>query len=443
MEAIRYSAPGRAGLVGNPSDMYGGTVISCAIPLRARCTLEPADHLTFQSPNRTVKPETLELQGDEFDLCRAALAELGYSLTRAPFTLRIESDIPVQAGLAGSSALLTTIVACLLHYQEGELPLPHQLAERVRRIEAHRLGVSCGYQDFYMAVFGGLHALEFRDKERLGHDTDEPLAMVEPLATYLRGEPLPLWLATTGGQRFSGAVHRSLRARWEEGERAVVEGMARIGWLARDAKRALLERNWQRLAQRMPTTPAPGSLDGYAWMRGAWITNVLGEPVTFTDDYYAIQWLREHAPGNAVIVEASIGPYRGNGARISSATGLPAVLGWDRHQRQQRQTPEIDRRLLDVRELYSTTDLERKRWLLRRYRVRYVIVGDVERRWRINPPFAGAQAKAEPYTSEAGLAAFEQLEGTLLRRVFESGSTIIYEVLPFPSLPPTSGADGP
>jgi YYY domain-containing protein len=199
----------------------------------------------------------------------------------------------------------------------------------------------------------------------------------------------------------------------------------------------------QRLAQRMPTTPAPGSLDGYAWMRGAWITNLLGEPVTFTDDYYAIQWLREHAPGNAVIVEASIGPYRGNGARISSATGLPAVLGWDRHQRQQRQTPEIDRRLLDVRELYSTTDLERKRWLLRRYRVRYVIIGDVERRWRINPPFAGAQAKAEPYTSEAGLVAFEQLEGTLLRRVFESGSTIIYEVLPFPSLPPTSGADGP
>ena len=199
----------------------------------------------------------------------------------------------------------------------------------------------------------------------------------------------------------------------------------------------------QRLAQRMPTTPAPGSLDGYAWMRGASITNPLGEPVTFTGDYEAIQWLREHALGNAVIVEASIGPYRGNGARISSATGLPAVLGWDRHQRQQRQTPEIDRRLLDIRELYSTTDLERKRWLLRRYRVRYVIVGDVERRWRINPPFAGAQAEAEPYASEAGLAAFEQLEGTLLRRVFQSGSTVIYEVLPFPSLPPATGADGP
>lgn len=251
MEAIRYSAPGRAGIIGNPSDMYGGTVISCAVPLRARCTLEPADHLSFQSPARTIKPDTLELQNDEFDLCRAALAELGYSVEHAPFTLRIESDIPVQSGLAGSSALLTAIVACLLHYQAGGLPLPHDLAERVRHIEARRLGVSCGYQDFYMAVFGGINAMEFRDKEELGRDSDEPLATVETLSSYLRGVQLPLWLATTGGQRFSGAVHRSLRSRWEEGESAVVEGMARIGRLAREAKRALLEQHWQRLAQLM------------------------------------------------------------------------------------------------------------------------------------------------------------------------------------------------
>ncbi|MCS7066528.1 MAG: hypothetical protein NZL85_09715 [Fimbriimonadales bacterium] len=251
MEAIRYSAPGRAGIIGNPSDMYGGTVISCAVPLRARCTLEPADHLSFQSSARALAPDTLELQGDEFDICRAVLLELGYSVEHAPFTLRIESDIPVQSGLAGSSALLTAIVACLLHYQAEELPAPYHLAERVRRVEAHRLRVSCGYQDFYMAVFGGMNAMEFRDKEGLGVDAEEPLATVEMLSAYLRGIQLPLWLATTGGQRFSGAVHRSLRSRWEEGERAVVDGMARVGRLAREAKRALLEQNWQRLAALM------------------------------------------------------------------------------------------------------------------------------------------------------------------------------------------------
>ncbi len=250
MEAIRYSAPGRAGIIGNPSDMYGGSVISCAVPLRARCMLEPADHLTFQSPARTVRPDTLALQNDEFDLCRAALVALGYAVERAPFTLRIESDIPVQSGLAGSSALLTAIVACLLHYR-GSLPNPYHLAEQVRQIEAHQMQVACGYQDFYMAVFGGIQAMEFRDKDGLGRNPNEPLAAVEPLGAYLRGASLPLWLATTGGQRFSGAVHRSLRARWEEGEQAVQEGMARIGRLAREAKSALLKGDWQRLARLM------------------------------------------------------------------------------------------------------------------------------------------------------------------------------------------------
>ncbi len=250
MEAIRYSAPGRAGIVGNPSDLYGGTVISCAIPLRARCTLQPADHLSFQSPARTLTPDTLEHQGDEFDLCRVALQALGYRVDTARFSLRIESDIPVQSGLAGSSALLTAIVACLLHYQR-EMPIPHQLAERVRQIEAQCLQVACGYQDFYMAVFGGVNLMEFRDKEGLGRDANEPLATVESLSSYLRGVTLPLWLATTGGQRFSGAVHRSLRERWESGERAVIDGMARVGRLAREAKRALLEQKWQTLGALM------------------------------------------------------------------------------------------------------------------------------------------------------------------------------------------------
>jgi len=192
----------------------------------------------------------------------------------------------------------------------------------------------------------------------------------------------------------------------------------------------------QRLAQRLPTTPQLGSLEGYAWMRGGLIGNRLGEPVTFSGDYEAIQWLRRHADGNAVVLEASIGPYRGNGARISSATGLPSVLGWDRHQRQQRDNQSVDQRLLDVREIYQTTDPERKRWLLRRYNVRYVIIGDVERHWRIDPPFAGARVPAEPYADQAGLAAFRELEGTLLRRVFVSGSTEIYEVIPFAQLAP-------
>lgn len=200
-----------------------------------------------------------------------------------------------------------------------------------------------------------------------------------------------------------------------------------------------------RLALRLPSTPPPGSLDGYAWMIGGTYTNSRGEVIDTTEDWQVIHWLRKHARGNPVILEASIGPYRGNGSRISSATGLPTILGWDRHERQQRTAivpmddsviglsplgDAVDRRLREVRELYTTTDLERKQQLLYAYGVRYVIVGQVEKRWRVQPGFAGATQPDELYASPEGIAAFQALEGSTLRRVAVFGETVIYEVLP-------------
>ncbi|MDI3341043.1 MAG: DUF2298 domain-containing protein [Sphaerobacter sp.] len=191
-----------------------------------------------------------------------------------------------------------------------------------------------------------------------------------------------------------------------------------------------------RLAQRMPGSPTSPTLDGLAWMRGSWITNAAGQPIDFSGDYDAVRWLRQHAEGLPVILEASIGPYRGNGSRIAAATGLPAVLGWDRHERQQRPWPAIDQRLIDVRRIYTSPDVDEKRALLRRYGVRYIVVGDVERHWTIQAPFAGATGPAEPYATPEGLAAFDRMLGSDLRLVFESGATRIYELLPFPRLAP-------
>jgi uncharacterized membrane protein len=188
-----------------------------------------------------------------------------------------------------------------------------------------------------------------------------------------------------------------------------------------------------RLRQDMPTSPNELTLDGYAWMRGASILNATGNPVTFGDDLAAIEWLNHNARQTDVIVEAGIGPYRGNGARISSATGMPAVIGWDRHQHQQRYPEGISRRMDDVRLIYNSASPAEKLELLRRYRAKYIIVGDVERYWNFddNPQF---------YASEPGLAAFEAMVGSSLRLAFVSGSMRIYEVLDFPSIAPAPDA---
>ena len=42
---ITATAPGRAGIVGNPTDGYGGSVISCTLAERAKVVIEDASEM--------------------------------------------------------------------------------------------------------------------------------------------------------------------------------------------------------------------------------------------------------------------------------------------------------------------------------------------------------------------------------------------------------------
>ena len=251
---IHASAPGRCGLVGNPTDMYGGSVLSCSTRERARCTLSRGKELviTVSGQSQTLRSvDDLALRpGDYLNVVRAALVALEVDpATAPPFHLAAETDIPMQAGLAGSTAILACIVGCLLAHLGLRLN-PYGTAELVRQIEYDVLGIVCGFQDHYMTVFGGLNFMDFRDKNS-AHTTDgdTPFATIEPLAPFV-GD-LPFVLAHTGVRHHSGTVHTSPRERWLRGEPAVVDGYLEVGRLARRAKRALLSYDWETLARLM------------------------------------------------------------------------------------------------------------------------------------------------------------------------------------------------
>ncbi len=177
-----------------------------------------------------------------------------------------------------------------------------------------------------------------------------------------------------------------------------------------------------RLDQRFPGHPGPETLDALDWMRYGTLASANGEIIHFDGDLAAIRWFQENVTGTPVIAEASIGPYRGNGSRFSIALGLPTVLGWDRHEQQQRYYAEIAQRDLDVRDLYDSTDLGRKEQIIDTYGIDYIIVGDVERKssWPANP--------AQLYASPEGIAALEQLVGSKLDVAFEQDGTTVYRV---------------
>jgi len=252
---IHASAPGRCGLVGNPTDMYGGSVISCSTQERARCSLTPdANALTVTVSGQSLvlrSTDDLTLRsGDYFNVVRAALSALEINpFTAKPFQLTAETDIPMQAGLAGSTAILAAIVGCLLTHLELCLNT-YETAEVMRQIEYNTLGIVCGFQDHYMTVFGGLNYMDFRDKNSAETQTaDTPFATIEPLTEFV--SELPLVLAHTGIRHHSGSVHASPRERWLHGDSEVVSGYGEIGKLARRGKRALLACDWERLADLM------------------------------------------------------------------------------------------------------------------------------------------------------------------------------------------------
>jgi galactokinase/mevalonate kinase-like predicted kinase len=247
---IEASAPGRCGIVGNPTDGYGGCVISCSLSERAHVLLtKPAPELSV-----TIDGETVVLAGradytlknDYFDCVRSVLSFLRrFDLA---FRMEISTDIPLNAGLAGSTAVLVSILAAVLRLLKIEQHR-HYLAEMLRTIELNYLKIQCGYQDQYMTVFGGINYMDFRGKE-LYRDLDEELyATVEPLDRFMKD--LPFVVVHTGVKRVSGNVLRPIRERWLDGDRTVIDGYQEIARLCQRAKRALLDADWRTFARLM------------------------------------------------------------------------------------------------------------------------------------------------------------------------------------------------
>jgi uncharacterized membrane protein len=69
-----------------------------------------------------------------------------------------------------------------------------------------------------------------------------------------------------------------------------------------------------------------------AFMRQAVYPDEHG-PMELRWDYEAIRWLQAHVVGSPAIGEG-VTPFYRRGGRYSVYTGLPAVAGWDWHERQ-------------------------------------------------------------------------------------------------------------
>ena len=263
MLIIRKRAYARAGLVGNPSDGYHGKTISISVRNfwaevvlyewdTVDIVLAEDDRARFSSIGDLTRDVKLHGYYGGIRLIKATIKRFveycdrqGLLLHDRNFSVRYETNIPRQVGLAGSSAIIVATLRCLLEFYGIEIPQEVQ-PSFVLSIEREELGIAAGLQDRVIQVYEGLVYMDFdraceRDVQGFKCYHYEPLepALLPPI--YLAyhdalSEPTEIF-------------HNDIRARFDRGEAQVVKAMQHFAVLAASARDALRDHAAERLAQ--------------------------------------------------------------------------------------------------------------------------------------------------------------------------------------------------
>jgi D-glycero-alpha-D-manno-heptose-7-phosphate kinase len=306
----RLKIPARINILGNPGDATEGdfAVISAAIDIWAYAEVAPAEDIILQlgggehSPTLVCSPDDLPLPYDgPLDLMKGALnrlyhfsPEIRQRLHNEGVHLTIWSQVPRGSGLGGSSLIvLLTLAGLRARYQlHADIHNDYLLAELTQRVEEQELGITCGFADRYVPLFGGLAYLDFRGKLHHKEIYQEPLVTYERLDAW--ADALHFVLVSSGVERHSGAVHARLRARylqenqnWQQREKPppMVDLMTRVWETAWRGKIALLQRDMATFGQLMNTNhrlvnemmTCCGFADGAGWANNLFIESALAQ----------------------------------------------------------------------------------------------------------------------------------------------------------------------
>jgi len=189
--AIKARAPSRIGIGGGGSDLpsffelHGGAVLNVAINLYSYTKMTPngAGHTHIVSHDwgitRDIDSTELEFDANKennVDVVKAAMQTAGLS-PKAGYELIIHSMAPRNSGLAGSSALLVSLLAAMSNASGKPMMDRDSFTKAAYQTERIMLRRPGGYQDQYAAVFGGFNFIEFKK----GRINNYPLRLEEDL----------------------------------------------------------------------------------------------------------------------------------------------------------------------------------------------------------------------------------------------------------------------
>ena len=265
MLLIRQRAHARAGLLGNPSDGFHGRTLSCLVRNywaevilyewdQIEILPSVADQTRFRNVNELARDVRLHGYYGGVRLIKATIKRFAeYCDTKSIqlhdgcFSVRYESNIPRNVGLAGSSAIIVATLRALQKFYDVTIPR-EILPSLALAVEREELGIPGGLQDRVIQVYGSVVYMDFTlpcthrvdGMERGEYEPLDP-SLLPPLYVAFSedfGEPTEV-------------LHSHLRERYAEGEPAVVDAMRTFAELAREGREALVQRDWDRFGRLM------------------------------------------------------------------------------------------------------------------------------------------------------------------------------------------------
>jgi len=167
-------APGRVEVLGNHTDYNEGFVLSAAIDRYLHVAVAPSDDFRFVS---ALFPETVIAQdaAPQKD-SRWVNYMLGvYAMLQQkrwpvrPFSMAVQSDIPMGAGLSSSAALEVATGLALSRLYGFDVPA-EEMARICQKAEHEYAGAKCGLLDQFSVLFGKKDHLLFTDFRTLEHE---------------------------------------------------------------------------------------------------------------------------------------------------------------------------------------------------------------------------------------------------------------------------------
>jgi galactokinase len=152
---LKVKAPGRVNLIGEHTDYNDGFVLPFAIDRYVELEIEESDKFCFYSNNlnEEVKLSSLQKTNSWADYVVGVIKEIekrGYKIQ--PVKIKVDSNIPIGAGLSSSAALEVASAYAISEYFGLNLS-KIDIVKISREAEANFVGVNCGIMDQFASAF--------------------------------------------------------------------------------------------------------------------------------------------------------------------------------------------------------------------------------------------------------------------------------------------------